>query len=681
MQAVRRIYLYLIAFISLETAVWSAIRLARALLAGSRLSGDASSLAGPLSLVLIGLPVFGLHWWWVQREAARHPDARGEWVRALFLHGTLLFNLIAAIQNFLALVNRLLFSLFNLDPAQALLGGGQSWGDNLVSIILNLAAALLVFLILRSDLRVGATSDATQEIRRLHIALWSIYGLGLTILGVQKLLQYLLSAWNMVGSGARAPLANGLALVLVGLPVWYFAGLRVRRLLVTDPDWQAALPRLRILYAIALISAAGVLPTLGMVLFTALRRLLGVDQSMGELLAHLSMPLSSALPLGAVWLYYSYALRAEIHQPAEIPAPSVVRSMAPVNGVYATGWFARFRATARRARAIPLPGRAGLRRLYYYTLALLGLGALFLGLYLLLAYLVDLAFSGQVVWGDVLRSNLAAALAALLVGIPFWLFAWLPVQLEAVQDNEQGEYARRSVIRRGYLFLVSLVSLIGLLVSAGSLLFLLLTMLLGDPPLFAEVELGQRLKTALLFAVFLGYHWQVLQRDNHLAEKVLTRRRSLYPVLILSPDEGDFGVQVAEVLESEAAGLPIAVHYYEQGAPDETLSAARAVILPAELVTKPSEALRLWLQNFEGPRLVIPTQTNGWQWVSAGGRSVAALARQAAHIVRHLAEGEVHTHSPEASAWMLVVYILAGLFTLEILAGLAYLIATATGVI
>jgi hypothetical protein len=105
--------------------------------------------------------------------------------------------------------------------------------------------------------------------------------------------------------------------------------------------------------------------------------------------------------------------------------------------------------------------------------------------------------------------------------------------------------------------------------------------------------------------------------------------------------------------------------------PNEALSAARAVILPAELVARPSEAWRLWLQAYPGERVVIPTPTPGWQWVAGGRRSLHVLASQAADTIRRLAEGEEAAPPRESSLGMGVVYVFAALFALELVLALA----------
>ena len=152
------------------------------------------------------------------------------------------------------------------------------------------------------------------------------------------------------------------------------------------------------------------------------------------------------------------------------------------------------------------------------------------------------------------------------------------------------------------------------MISAGALLFQVISASFGEPPDQFLLQVAQLLGWLVLLGIFLAHHWRALRSDNRLAEKALVRRYSLYPVLVLSEDgiDNDFSVAVLEALERHVSALPVAVHLYSQGVPDESLSAARAVVLPAELVARPSEALRLWLQGFDGQRVVVPTPAQGW---------------------------------------------------------------------
>ena len=285
---------------------------------------------------------------------------------------------------------------------------------------------------------------------------------------------------------------------------------------------------------------------------------------------------------------------------------------------------------------------------------------------MLLFFLLDILLSPEAIWGDVLRRNLAAALSTLAIGLPLWLLAWRPVIRESSAEGESGDRARRSILRKGYLYIVLFAGVLGVMFSTGALLFQILSAILGQPPLNLLVEAAQLLAMVLLFVLVATYHWQALRRDNRTAERSLTRRHTQFPVLVLAPDEGEFASIMLSALEREAPALPVAVHTFTQGAPDETLSAARAVILPSELLTKLPESLRLWLQGFDGPRLVVPTPIQGWDWLLSGEPSLTSLAPKTARMVRSLAEGEAINRQRVASSWMIVVYILAGLFALQI---------------
>jgi len=192
----------------------------------------------------------------------------------------------------------------------------------------------------------------------------------------------------------------------------------------------------------------------------------------------------------------------------------------------------------------------------------------------------------------------------------------------------------------------------------------------------ARLPILESVNSMTLFTALLGYHAWVLRSDERRSLTWLGKRRSQYPVLVLLPEEEDFAHTIVSALERHVPGLPVALHSISQGTPDENLSAAKAVILPAELAARPSEALRLWLQGFEGPRLVVPTNTNGWHWISGSGRPLPELAHQTAQAVRNLAEGETNLPARQSSSWLTLVYILAALFTIELLGAIGWLAVT-----
>lgn len=652
MQTIRRFYLYAVTLVSLEIVLWGIIGLARSIFDGAQ-SGEASRLASALSFILVGTPVFLLHGWLAQRAALQDTEERGARTRAWFFYGALLATLIPAVQNLLALIDRFLLALFDLRPQSALIGGHQNLSDNLIALTINLLVAAYLLSVLRADWAARTvtargeadallSNQAFPETRRLYRYVWLVYGLGLTVFGSQQVIYFLLQQITPSASNPTVLFANGLALLVIGAAVGWFSARTIQQSLF-EVEERYSLQRLIVLYLLALFSLVGLLVAAGLVLDSILRALLGAGLAWSGLIGRISTPLSAGIPLGVTWWYTNGILKREMKETSGHPVKS------------------------------------GLRRIYAYLLALAGLSVTVVGLYLLLGVVIDIAARGTYRLPPSLAGRLADALSTLITGLPLWILAWRSMQREAYQDGEPGDRARRSLVRKSYLYLALFAGVIGVMFSAGNLLYEWLRTWLGSTQPDLLLDSLRLARTLLLFAGLLAYHWSVLRRDVRLAGGALARRHALYPVLVLTPGptsaqstngerpSGDvFAAAMLEALHRQAPALPVAVHSANQGAPDETLSAARAVILPSELAAKPSEAMRLWLQGFSGVRLIVPTPIKDWYWVPGSGHELTDLTRQAAQIVRHLAEGENPAPPRETSPWLTLVYILAGLFVLEV---------------
>jgi hypothetical protein len=218
-------------------------------------------------------------------------------------------------------------------------------------------------------------------------------------------------------------------------------------------------------------------------------------------------------------------------------------------------------------------------------------------------------------------------------------------------------------------------AVIGAMFSGGAAVYQIVSALLGDPSNDLAAITIRLLKTALFFVLLGVYHYRVMSEDNRRAVERLGRRHAQYPVLILAPDEGDFADVLVAALTREAPEMPVAVHPYSRGAPDETLSAARAVILPASLLANPKEALRLWLAAFDGEHVVIPVSkgASGWRWIVPDGLELPAQAKRAARWVRTQAEGGEDGDQRPPAAMLIVLAVLAGVLLISLVAGLARL--------
>lgn len=638
MRTIRRLYFYAVALVSLEVVVWGVIGLARTVLAQNLVGGRTTSLAQALALTLVGVPVFLIHWTVAQRDARRDPEERASQVRALFFYSALLGLLIPIAQNGLALLNRLTLSLFGLDGTLAFVGGSQIWSDNLVAILLNAGAAYYLNRLLSADWASGLADEHFPDVRRLYRYVWLIYGLILTVSGVQQLLRFMLFTPNGVGGNPGFRLANAIALLLVGLPLWVGWGQAIRRSL-SIPVERESLLRLVILYLLALAAVGTVLSTAGIVLATLLRVVFGEALSFSEFLSEISTPLSIAVPLAGIWAYYGRQLNREVAAMSEAPR------------------------------------RAGLRRLYNYILAAFGFAATFLALQQLLRFVIDTSV-GSLLWGAVPIRQLSNALAALVIGLPLWWLTWQPMQSEARASGAAGDHARRSLIRKAYLYLALFAMVIGAMVSGGQLAYQVLTHLLGSPiPYFASDSLTW-LVTCLLFLLWLAYFWQVLRSDNHISERSLAEMHAAFPTLLIDPGDGAFANEIAAAVRRHAPDVPLTLQTLSSAAPFEAQAAFKAVILPASLAVHPPEALGRWLDDFPGRRILAPESDGQDVWLGGPSLSRGDLARQAAVALRQMAEDQPLHISPPANAWMVTGYILGGLFGLELLAVLITLVAS-----
>jgi hypothetical protein len=136
-KSIRRFYFYLVAFISIEIVLWGLVGLLRSVV-GDTVSGGAEALAQALALILVGVPIFLIHWLWAQRAAAREEEEKIATLRAVFFYAILLATLIPVVQNLLSFVDRALIQAAGLEAGRAF-GAfrNQTLADNLIAILMN----------------------------------------------------------------------------------------------------------------------------------------------------------------------------------------------------------------------------------------------------------------------------------------------------------------------------------------------------------------------------------------------------------------------------------------------------------------------------------------------------------------------------------------------------------------
>jgi hypothetical protein len=624
MRTIRRLYFYAVAFITLEVVLWGLIGLLRSILSTAQIRAGGDALAQALSLTLVGVPIFALHWIWAQRASATDEEEHTSTIRAIFLYGALLATLIPVTQNLFALIDRSLILLAGMDTYRAILGGGQTWVDNLVAILMNGMAAAYFISVLQKDWATLADTENFADVRRIYRYLWLLYSLLISVFGVQQIIRFILYTTPLIlGAASRDLFMNGLSLLLVGVPIWYFSWKTCQEALL-QKDEHDSLLRLGVLFLLTIGGVATVLSTSGRVLDIFLLWALGEPMSASTFVTRISGAVSVAVPLGIIWAYYGYWLNHEINI---------------------------FGDENRRH---------GLRRLYYYVLSFAGLVTSFVGIALLVSFVIDVVV-GRQIWGADLRSRISAALATTVVGLPLWLMTWPRMQAKALSQGTSGGFARRSVVRKTDLYLVLFGSVIGGMVSAVTVVFRLLQALLGSKSLDVTALLDG-LQLLVLFAIVLVYHLRCLRSDGTEVARALVERHEKFHVLAFERAGSGFGDAIRLATRKQAQGLNLTVLASDAEISKEDAS-AQAVILPSDLVVDQPEKLKNFLAAFKGQIIVSPVTHPRILW-SMGAKP----AESTALILRQLSEGqEVHQSAAGVPAWMVVIYIFAALFGLEVL--------------
>ena len=620
MKSIRRLYFYLVALISIEIVLWGLVSLLRSIV-DRTISGGADALAQALALILVGVPIFLIHWLWAQRAAARDDEEKTATIRAAFFYAILLGTLIPVAQNLLSFIDRSLVQVTGLGIERAFISfREQTLADNLIAIIMNGIVAAYFWNILRGEWGTLSDKQNFTEVRRLYRYIWMLYGLLLTVFGAQQILRFLLDIpGDVLGDLGGSIAVNGVALLLVGTPIWAYSWRVIQDSLV-DPAEMGSLLREGILYLLALGGVITVITTAFMVMKAVLTWLLGADWTFQYFAQQIGGAVSIGVPLGLVWAYYGYWLKRHIESVGD-----------PVR-------------------------QAAMRRLYNYILSLIGLVVAFIGLNSLLSFLIDVS-QGAWILGSVrsesaMSSRLATALASLIVGLPLWLVMWRPMQAEALTQGEMGDHARRSVLRKTYLYLVLFVSVIGGMATAVGLVYQLIrAVLAGDTGSDFINTVLNLIQLLFLFSIVLIYHLNVLRKDGAYTADSLSEKQSGYSVLIVNSENG-FVESIKAALLKLGSKVQVSVANPE-AKPEGDFD---AILLNGSLAVDAPE----WIRSFSGSRIVVQNETKDIVWTDD--------AVQAAQSVQQLAEGEeIHKQKTGRSTWTVVIYVFAAFSFLELL--------------
>lgn len=491
MDVARRLYLYLIAGITLALLVGALItlvNLALEILLGAPspvFGGPRERLSLVISTIGVALPVWALHWGLAERSV-RQAGERGAAERASAIRALFITIVLLGLLGVLATSGA---TLVRYGLTVALGGSGPRSLDvaSALGSMLVAGAFWLYHVVVRwRDLR-SPMSGAAAWLPRIYRYLAAYVGLVTLLYGVVRLVALAGDALEqagpavVAGGGVRpSVLVDVVTNIIVGAIVWaghrWYAGR-----LIEAPDWRGPAERtalVRHLYFVLVI-------------------MLGVGVAITQI----------ASALGSV-------LGVLFGATTDTPAAEVWRNIAGtlvIGLVFGGVWWAHRQTMIEQAGDFAAGYQMSARRTDAYVVAGLGLafGAPWLALLIGLALYV--AMNGQALAGGDWRQQVGSFAAFALVGSLVWI-----AQVATLQRwrrvNELAE--ARSTARRAYLLLAIASSL---LVGLGALVFLLnrfIGTVLGVPSASLTSELATSASVLLVAVVVGGLHFSWLRRDQ-----------------------------------------------------------------------------------------------------------------------------------------------------------------------
>ncbi|MGD8814459.1 MAG: DUF5671 domain-containing protein [Anaerolineales bacterium] len=640
----RRFYIYVVSAVSLNAVAWAIISLLRSLIITGAES-SASTIAFQIAVILIGLPIFLVHWLWAQRLAQQDEEEREAGLRRLYIYGTQAGFLAPIVHSSFAVISTVLLlpigGVSRLDYSQL----------SSVKLILHHLIALIVLGILwyfqhrvnNADAAVVPLSDSGALIRRLYIFGFSVTGLVMTTVAIINLSRWLmfLVVGREIFSHWEGPLYE-IARLIVGLSVWILFWRWAERLFAgpEDPERESALRKFY-LYTAVFVSAMTTVTSLTFILEGFFRRLLQVPVGRGS--EDIRVPISIIIGWAIVWGYHALVLRED----------------------------------AKAAK--DLPRQRGIMRLYEYLIATIGLSAFLVGMSGILSVFIraveGLSFS-------FLANQLSWFAALTIAGLPVWFIPWRRAQLRSELSGDEGIGERRSTIRKAYLYIFLFVATMTVLASVVSLVFNFLSMLFGDPaPSLSEI--GQPLAYSLIAVGVWLYHGFALRSDGQRILQDHAARIEEGLVAVVDVGQGSDLQQIIERMKKETPSVkPASILLAKdpksaKGAKekDEDLQLLRKakVIVGPWMITVPGWGDGLIKPKFareilKSPavKVLIPSRDEGWEWAGVDLNKPQLHLRQAARAVRQILEGESVVPSKQLSIGGIIAIVIGSLLLLTV---------------
>ncbi len=625
MTNIRRIYIFVVAAVSLHAVTWALIALLRNLLTPNLNAAQPNPnyqtevIAWQLAVIIIGLPIFLAHWLWAQR-LAKHDEAEHTAVlRRVYLYVMMSAFLVPLIVNGAGFIQSALRLLLHVEVE---VRPWEFYLSDSSNLIYTLAAMVVlagmwayhywVTLVDRSQITETAVLAA---IHRLYMYLFSFAGVVTLSVGLGILLRWLLSQFGSNTTEiTREVLTNGLTTTIVGLAIWLpFWRMAEKRFAFDSIGERTSALRKFYLYLIIFLSALGAVGSLTTFLAGLFKQLLDVS-SEGDIRDVLTILVITAV----VWAYHLVVLQKDTHIMPEVEQ------------------------------------QAGVRRLYWYLIAGIGLLALLIGIGGNISVLID---TGGSLVTDSSKEQLSWFTAVTIAGLLVWIIPWRKIQDELNNEPPVGMLARQSFVRRIYLYFYLLVATLTFLRTAIYIVYDTIYLIMGGRTL-ANIDMAQALAFALMAVLVWIYHSILLRRDNAILTTMIAELTEEVHLAIVDDEDGRFGETLITALHKaipnailHPIGLTAAanetMHTSEETMPArEALGKSQIIVGPWTMATpyvlhgNTDMGLLAAVSTSSAHKLLIPKPEAGWDWAGIGSWEADTAVKQTVWAVKRLIAGK-----------------------------------------
>ena len=622
MKTIRRIYFYLLSFIGLQLIVWGLYILLSGIWTSS-LIGFQDILPTGLSLVLIGLPVFIIHFRVVQKDAATDEEENDSLVRAIFLFLTQITALgaisIGAFNLLEQFINLIFFpSTFDY----------RSLLDQIAIILLNLTVWWYLFSRLLPKEDYFQSNETYRITRRIYRYIWLVVATAITVINVQSQLsdifRYTVKDWlfNYTNHSTL-----NISLIIVWTTIWAWTWNILINSFSKKEESQAAIRHILNLI-LSLITMATWLTSSGYFIFNLLTKLFEEEPVFYNFFYAFNIELSVFIPFFVLWLYYEQQLKYSLAELEDHNHQQLIK------------------------------------RIYSHIQSIAGNILTFIGLWSTISWLIDNSFGILPEYGGV-YDKLCTGIALLIIGLPLWITHWHKLQLEITSPGNTGLIARKSTLRRFYLYFFVFGSVVGIMASAGSFFYKLLFIILGrhEPDLWHFIV--SSLFYISIFVVWLIYHLKIMQNDNQIIKTNLqTENEILSIVMITTKPDTPIMEHMLKNIKSKYQFSKIKLLALTDEFDLTLLDEYQTMIISMQTIIS-NQDFSKQLEKFKGKMLVLPTQTD--KIIPIADTSQDQLTHYVISALNQIKHGsEIKIRTPK-SAIHIVAYIIGGFIALNLL--------------